>query len=51
VFAQELKNHWFCICELLKSLDAYYDALRIISDCGFNEKSERSGVVHFFQQI
>jgi len=51
VFAQELKKPLVLHLRAFKNLDAYYDALRIISDCGFNEKSERSGVVHFFQQI
>jgi len=48
VFAQELKKPLVLHLRAFKNLDAYYDALRIISDCGFNEKSERSGVVHFF---
>jgi len=48
VFAQELKKPLVLHLRAFKNLDAYYDALQIINDCGFNEKSERSGIVHFF---
>ncbi len=47
-FAQELKKPLILHLRAFKNLDAYYDALQIINDFGFNEKSERSGVVHFF---
>lgn len=47
-FAQELRKPLVLHLRAFKNLDAYYDALQILTDYGFNEKSERSGVVHFF---
>lgn len=47
-FAKEFKKPLVLHLRAYKNLDAYYDALEILENFGFNEKSECNGVVHFF---
>jgi hydrolase, TatD family len=47
-FAKEFQKPLVLHLRAYKNLDAYYDALEILKNFGFNEKNKRSGVVHFF---
>ncbi|MGB9847779.1 MAG: TatD family hydrolase [Minisyncoccia bacterium] len=47
-FAKEIQKPLVLHLRASKNLDAYFDALEILKNYGFNEKSVRSGVVHFF---
>ncbi len=47
-FAKEIRKPLILHLRAYKNLDAYYDALKILKELGFNEKSKNSGTVHFF---
>lgn len=47
-FANEIKKPLVLHLRAYKNLDAYFDALEILRQCGYDEKSQNSGVVHFF---
>lgn len=47
-FAKKYQKPLILHIRAKQNLDAYYDALEILKQKGFNEKSQDSGVVHFF---
>ncbi|MCX8015701.1 MAG: TatD family hydrolase [Patescibacteria group bacterium] len=47
-FANEIKKPLVLHLRAYKNLDAYFDALEILKQYGYNEAARNSGVVHFF---
>lgn len=48
MFANEIKKPLVLHLRAYKNLDAYFDALEILKQYGYNETLRNSGVVHFF---